>query len=599
MRNGGIKLNIDERVNRLRNLMKSKGITAYIIPTADPHQSEYVADYYKTRAWISGFTGSAGTVVITSDSANLWVDGRYYIQAENQIKDTEYKLFKLGLAGVPNYIQWLKDNLKDGDVVGFDGRVFSQSTFEKLEKEFSHLDIDYVDEYDLVGEIWHDRPALLKEKAFVHHVKYTGFSTKEKLAQVREYMREELIDYLLIGSLDDIAWLYNIRGRDVKGNPVIISYALISQKEAYLFVDRDKINSEVGDHLKNNGVTLKSYEEVKDYVRGLESKSKVALEKKKINRWLYKAIPGSCRIVDEINYTTLLKAKKNETEIANQKNAYIKDGVALTKFLYWLDRNIGKMEITELTAADKLLKFRQEQDLFIEPSFDTISAYGPNAAMAHYKATEDSYSVLKPRGFYLVDSGGQYLDGTTDITRTVAVGPLSQEEKRDFTLTLKAHINLISAKFLEGTNGYQLDILCRQPLWKEGLDFKHGTGHGVGHLLNVHEGPHRIGAVPNDIELEKGMVTSIEPGVYKEGKYGIRIENIVVVEEDMETDFGKFLKFDVLSYVPIDLDAIDEDLLTAEEKEWLNTYHREVYNKLSPYLNEEEKGWLRDKTREI
>ncbi len=577
--------------------MDLNGITAYIIPTSDPHQSEYVADYYKGRAWISGFTGSAGTVVITQDNANLWTDGRYFIQAENQLKGTEYKLFRMGVPGVPSYIQWLKENIKDGDIIGYDGRVFNQRTGEKLKSEFVDSGVNFNDKYDLLEEIWEDRPELPKEDAFLHEIKYTGLAAREKINRIREKMKAEEADYFLLGSLDDIAWLYNIRGGDVKGNPVIISYALISMDKAYLFVELDKINGEIENFLNDNGIQVLLYEDILEYVKDIEKDATVLLEKDKINRWLFNAIPQECKIIDELNYTTVLKAIKNETEIKNQRNAYIKDGVALTKFLYWLDNNLGKVSIDELSAADRLLEFRKEQDLFIEPSFNTISAYGANAAMAHYSATEDSYCLLEEKGFYLLDSGGQYLDGTTDITRTIAVGPLTDEEIKDFTLTLKGHINLIDAKFLKGTTGYQLDILARYPMWKEGLDFKHGTGHGIGYLLNVHEGPHRIASAPNDVALEKGMVVSIEPGLYKAEKHGIRIENIVVVDEDIETELGKFMRFEVLSYAPIDLEAIDIDLLSFDEKEWINNYHRDVFDKLSPYLNDEEKSWLLQKTR--
>ena len=592
-------MNINERVNKLRELMKENGITAYIIPTSDPHQSEYVAEHYKGRSWISGFTGSAGTVVITQEDANLWTDGRYFIQAENQLKDSVYKLFKMGVAGVPSYIEWLKDIIESGETIGYDGKVFSQTTAEELEKEFDGYSISFNDKYDLLGEIWEDRPELAKKEAFLHELSYTGISSSEKITKIRENMKSKGADYFLIASLDDIAWLYNIRGNDIKNNPVIISYALVSMDKAYLFVDRDKINVDVENFLNDNEIQVLLYKDIIEYVQEIENDTTVILEKNKINRWIYDAIPEECNIIDELNYTTVLKGKKNDTEIENQRNAYIKDGVALTKFLYWLDDNVGKIEITELSAADKLLEFRQEQDLFIEPSFNTISAYGANAAMAHYSATMDSFSVIEKKGFYLVDSGGQHLDGTTDITRTVAVGSLTDEEKKDFTLTLKGHINLMNAKFLEGTSGYQLDILCRYPMWEEGLDFKHGTGHGIGYLLNVHEGPHRIASIPNFVALEKGMITSIEPGVYKAGKHGIRIENIAVVDDYMESESGKFLKFEVLSYVPIDLDAIDVDLLSNTEKEWLNDYHSKVYDKLSPYLSEEERIWLENKTRSI
>lgn len=592
-------MKVKERVDKLRKVMKDKGIDAYIVPTADPHQSEYVADYYKGRTWISGFTGSAGTVVITADKALLWTDGRYFIQAEKELQNSQFTLMKMGTPGCPTYVQWLKDNLKDGDTLGFDGKVFAESIVENIQGSFTNKDIKFIDEYDLVGEIWTDRPEEPKSDAFIHEIKYTGLTGKEKIEEVRKYMKEKDADYFLIGSLDDIAWLYNIRGRDVTNNPVVISYGLVSKDKAYLFVDENKISDEVRSFLKENGIETRGYNEVLDFVKVIEKDSTIILDKSRINRWLYNGIPKECNIISEMDITTRLKGNKNETEIMNQKNAYIKDGVALTKFFHWLDKNIGKIEITEVSASKKLEEFRKEQDLYIESSFGTISAYGPNAAMAHYSATEDSYSVLEPKGLYLVDSGGQYLDGTTDITRTVALGPITTEEKKDFTLTLKGHINLSDTKFLEGTTGYQLDIICRYPLWQEGIDYKHGTGHGVGYLLNVHEGPHRIASVPNDIVLEKGMVVSIEPGVYKAGKHGIRIENIVVVDKDVETEFGQFMKFETLSFVAIDLNCIDISLLTEREKQWLNEYHKDVYNKISPYLDEEEKEWLKEKTRSI
>jgi Xaa-Pro aminopeptidase len=412
-------------------------------------------------------------------------------------------------------------------------------------------------------------------------------------------MKEKEADYFVLGSLDDIAWAFNIRGADVLYTPVIISYALISMDKAYFFVDEEKINKDVKVFLNENNVNIKPYKDIEKFLSNIENNSGVFLDKSMTNRYIYNAIPENTKIISDTNITTNLKGNKNETEVENQKNAYIKDGVALSKFLYWIDNNIGKEKITEISASDKLLKLRKEQEGFIEPSFSTISAYGANAAMAHYSAKEDSFSILEEKGLYLVDSGGQYLDGTTDITRTIALGDITDEEKRDFTLTLKGHINLSDAKFLKGTNGYQLDILCRNPLWQEGLDFKHGTGHGVGYLLGVHEGPHRIANSPNDVSLEKGMIVSIEPGVYKAGKHGIRIENIVVVDEDMETESGEFLRFETLSYVPIDLKAIDTELLNKKEKSWLNDYHREVFEKISPYLNKDEKEWLEENTRKI
>ena len=579
--------------------MAERDITAYIEPTADPHQSEYVADHYKTRAWISGFTGSAGIVAITQDKAILWTDGRYFIQAEKQIAGSGFELYKMNTPGYPTYVEWLKTSLGNGDTLGFNGKVFSQASVEKLEEEFVGKDIKFIDEIDLVGDIWESRPELPRSTTFSLDVKYVGKSTNEKIEEVRNDMKVHDADYFLLSSLDDIAYLYNIRGNDVANNPVVISYALITLETAYIFVDKEKINSEVEVFLNENGVEVRSYEEIVGFIKELNADSSLIMEKDKINRWLYNAIPDGIKVINQMNITTKLKGIKNSVEIENQKKAYLKDCVALTKFFNWIDKNINNIEISELSAQEKLLEFRKEQENFLEPSFDTISAYKENAAMMHYSASETSNTVFSPEGLYLVDSGGQYCEGTTDITRTVALGAITSEEKKDFTLTLKGHINLISARFLAGTSGHVLDILSRYPLWQEGIDYKCGTGHGVGYLLNVHEGPHRISAAPNDIAMEKGMIVTIEPGVYKEGSHGIRIENVVVVDEDIKTDSGQFMKFEVLSYCPIDLDCIDVDLLSYKEKNWLNNYHEATYNKLSPYLNDEEKAWLRYKTRRI
>ncbi|MGJ0845180.1 aminopeptidase P family protein [Tissierella praeacuta] len=590
---------INERLKRLRSLMKDRGITAYIVNTADPHQSEYVADYYKSRVWISGFTGSAGTVVITQDEAILWTDGRYFIQAEKELKGSEYKLFKMAIPGFPTYTEWLRDKLNSGDTLGFDGKVFAQSAVESLENEFKEKDIKFIDEYDLVGEIWEDRPNLPKGKVFIHDLKYTGKTGKEKVKEIRDEMKKSNADYFLIGSLDDIAWSYNIRGKDILYSPVVISYALISMDKAYLFIDKEKVNDEIEAFLKENGIEVFEYEEVIDFVKTISKESKVYLDKSRINRWLYKAIPSQCKIINGMDITTRLKGMKNSTEIRNQRNAYIKDGVALVKFLYWLDKSVGNIPVTEMSAQEKLLEFRKEQEGFIEPSFGTISAYKENAAMMHYSASETSNAKIEKEGLYLVDSGGQYFDGTTDITRTVVMGSITEEEKRDFTLTLKGHINLGNARFLYGATGHSLDVLARYPLWQEGIDYKCGTGHGVGYLLNVHEGPHRIAVVANTVVLEKGMIVSIEPGVYKAGSHGIRIENVVVVDEDIKTDSGQFMKFETLSFVPIDLEGVEVSLLSENERIWLNEYHKQVFDKLSPYLNEEEKAWLKEETRSI
>ncbi len=592
-------MKINDRIKGLRDLMRDKEIAAYIIPTYDPHQSEYLADHYKTRVWISGFTGSAGIVVITEKNAILWTDGRYFIQAEAELEGSEIKLYKMGIPGFPTYIEWLKDNLNEGDSLGFDGKIFPQSDVRKLEESFENKDIKIVDQYDLIGELWKDRPEIPKSEAFIHHVKYTGKTAEEKIDDIRKEMKKKDLDYFLLGSLDDIAWLYNIRGRDVANNPVVISYALISKDEAWLFVDEEKISSHVKSYLMENGIQIEGYDKVIDYVKGIELESRIFVDPSRINRWLYKGIPEECEIVEGTNITTEIKAIKNSREIENQKNAYIKDGVALVKFLYWLDKNVGNAKITEVSASEKLEEFRQEQEGFIEPSFDTIAAYKENAAMMHYSADENSNYELKREKMFLVDSGGQYYDGTTDITRTIVLGDITEEEKRDYTLTLKGHINLINARFLYGATGTHLDTLARYPLWQEGIDYKCGTGHGIGFLLNVHEGPHRISPVLNDVKLEKGMVVTIEPGVYKAGKHGIRIENVAVVVEDIKTESGQFMKFETISYCPIDLAGVDIGLLTEDERSWLNDYHEEVYDKLAPYLNDEEKKWLKEETRSI
>lgn len=579
--------------------MNEKCMYGYIIPTYDPHQSEYLGDHWKSRVWISGFTGSAGTVVITKDEACLWTDGRYYIQAANQIKDSEIKLFKMGIPGVPTYMDWLKEKLPKDATLGLDGKVFPKSDVKTIQEKLEYKNINIVDSFDLIGELWTDRPELPMGNIFVHDTKYTGKTAHEKLQDVRNKMAELHADYFILGSLDDIAWVYNIRGNDVESNPVVTSYALISNDNAYLFVHGEKVPAQVAEYLKENGIEIREYNEVRDYVENIEKNSTVFIDPDRINMWLYNGIPKSCKIVEGTNITTNLKAIKNEVEIKNLKNSYIKDGVALVKFLYWLDKNIGKTTISELTVGEKLEEFRSQQSNFVEPSFDTIAAYKDHAPMMHYSATEESSYQLSKEGMLLIDSGGQYLDGTTDITRTIVLGPITEEEKRDFTLTLKGHINLIKARFLYGATGSNLDVLARFPLWQEGIDYKCGTGHGVGFFLNVHEGPHNISPRTNKVRLEEGMVITVEPGVYKEGKHGIRLENDVIVRKDIETDSGQFMKFEVISYCPLDLDGIDVAMLDESERKWLNDYHEEVYNKLSPHLNEDEKEWLRKKTKNI
>ncbi len=592
-------MQVNEKLKALRELMKEKGMDAYVIPSFDAHQSEYVPEHWKSRAWISGFTGSAGTVIVTLDEAGLWTDGRYFIQAEKELKGTEIKLFKMRQPGVPTYSEWVAEKLKNGDCLGFDGKVFSCNQAKELEEKLEDKNIKIDDRYDLINPIWKDRPELPLEKVYIHEVKYSGKSTKEKLNIVREEMKKKGAEYYLLSSLDDIAWLFNIRGNDVRNNPVTISYALASMDNAILFIDNRKITDEVRALLKENGVEIKEYEEVENTLKNIDSASSIFYDPNKISRWLYGCMPEGTKKVKGKDISMLLKTIKNEVEIENLRKCHIKDNVAMVKFLYWIDNAIKKEEVTEMSASDKLESFRRQQENFIGTSFDTIAAYKDHAAMMHYRATEENQYTLKPEGMFLVDSGGQYLDGTTDITRTIVLGEITEEEKRDFTFTLKGHIALCRAKFLHGVTGTNLDVLARLPLWEQGIDYKCGTGHGVGFLLSVHEAPQRFSIEYNDTRLEKGMVITNEPGVYKEGKHGIRIENTILVTEDQLTDSGQFMKFEVLSYFPIDLDGVDASLLTEVEKSWLNNYHKNVYEKLSPYLNEEEKEWLKKETREI
>lgn len=592
-----IIIEVKERIEKLRNLMKERGIEAYIVPSSDPHQSEYVAEHYTARAFITGFTGSAGTAVITLDEAGLWTDGRYFIQAENQLKGSGVTLFKMGESGVPTVEEFLKNKLSKGAKIGFDGRVISVSYFRKLKKYFEGKEFSYELNEDLIDKIWENRPEKPQTEVILHDVKYAGKSREEKLSEVVKRMKNLGADYYVISGLDDIAWLLNIRGRDVKCNPLTISYAVVTEERCYLFIDECKINSIVRAELEKTKVVIKPYEDIADFL-GKLSEGVVLLDPAKTNTWVYSAI--KLKIIEDMDITTMLKAVKNDVEIENVRRAMIRDGVAMVKFLNWLKKNVSSGKITEVEAADKLEDFRRQGENFYDLSFGTISAYKENASMPHYSPSKENPVTIKPESFYLVDSGAQYLDGTTDITRTIVVGPLTEEEKVDYTLVLKGMIDLAKQRFLYGTTGSNLDILARIPLWNAGIDFKHGTGHGIGFFLNVHEGPQRISAVPNSINLEKGMIISDEPGVYKEGKHGIRTENLVVVQEDEKTEYGgQFMKFETLTLCPIDTEAVVIDLLSDEEREWLNNYHRTVFEKLSPYLEGEELEYLEKATKAI
>ncbi|HSQ88295.1 aminopeptidase P family protein [Romboutsia sp.] len=595
---------IKQRVKRLRNIMKEKNIYAYIIPSSDYHQSEYVGEYFKSREFVSGFTGSAGTVVITQDEAGLWTDGRYFIQAENELKNSGIKLFKIGEENVPTVEAYLIDSLPNNSILGFDGKVICAKEGQNLAKklEFKNVSIEY--NYDLVNNIWEDRCELPNKKAFLLGTEYTGASFSEKLVRVREAMKEKKATTHIITSLDDIAWLFNIRGGDVKSNPVVLCYAVITIDNVYLFVDESKLNNEIKNQLNKEKVKIKPYDEVYEFVKDMNEDEVVLLDPAKVNYAIYNNIPKNIQKIENTNPTIMFKAIKNKVELKSIRNSHIKDGVAFTKFMYWLKTNVGKMDITELSATQKLEDLRREQDKFIEPSFGTIAAYREHAAMMHYSATEESNYTLEPRDLFLVDSGGQYYDGTTDITRTIALGSISEEVQMHFTNVVRGMIRLSMAKFLHGCRGYNLDILARGPLWDLGIDYKCGTGHGIGFVLNVHEAPNgfrwRVVADRDDsCVLEEGMVTTNEPGVYVEGSHGIRIENELVVKKAEKNEYGQFMDFEVVTFAPIDVDAIDGSLLLQNEKDYLNNYHKEVYNKISPFLNDDEKEWLKEYTREI
>lgn len=589
---------IQKRIEEIRGKMIENGMDCYIVPSFDAHQSEYVADHWKSREWVSGFTGSAGTVVVTREKAFLWTDGRYHIQAEAQLEGSGIELIRWGLQGVPTYTEWISKEMPVGSVVGFDGSVVSKANTKTMEKLFEKNQLKMKIEHDLVGKIWNDRPAMPMGNIIEHAVAYAGKSRQEKFAEVREKMKALDGEYYIIPNLDDIAWLFNIRGTDISYCPFVVSYALLSENQVWLFIDERKISDEVKQSLIADGVVLKPYEDMVGFLSQLDCKSMI-YDPKTTSVLLTSSLKDGIEQIEKGDIVTNLKAMKNNVEIDNLKKCQVKDGVAMVKFLHWVKNNIKHGVVTELEVANKLREFRSQGSLFKGESFNTIAGYKEHGAMMHYAADEDSNSTVKEEGLLLFDSGGQYLDGTTDITRTIAAGTITDEERTDFTLTLKGHINLNQAKFLHGATGYYLDILARRPMWEHGIDYKCGTGHGVGYFLSVHEGPQGISPRKNDTVLEAGMIITNEPGVYKAGKHGIRIENTVLVVEAENTEFGQFMAFDVISFCPIDLDAVDPELMTDSEKAWLNDYHQQVYDKLSPYLDDEMKVFLIHETRAI
>ena len=597
-------MDIKSRLNKLREYMQEYNIYAYIIPSSDNHQSEYVGDYFKSRQFISGFTGSAGTVIVTLEEAGLWTDGRYFIQAEKQLEGTGIKLFKMGEEGVPTTDEYLYQSIPEGKVLGFDGRLISAKEGSTLADKLANKNITIEYNYDLVDRIWEDRPSLSTKSAYLLEEKYAGETFSSKLARLREVMKENGVQNHVITTLDDIAWLFNIRGRDVLYTPVVLSYALITLNDVYLFIDENKLDENILNELNKENVKIMPYNDIYEFVKTIDVSEKVLVDESKVNYAILNNIPSEIEKINDFNPTMFMKAKKNPVELENIRNSHIKDGVAFTKFMYWLKQNIGKIEISEISAAKKLEDLRREQEGFIEPSFSTIAGYKEHAAMMHYSATEESDYKLEKEHLFLIDSGGQYFDGTTDITRTIALGELNDELKRHFTAVVRGMINLSMAKFLYGVKGYNLDILARRPMWNMGIDYKCGTGHGVGFVGTIHEAPNgfRWRIIPERFDsavLEEGMVTTNEPGIYVEGSHGIRIENELITKKAEKNEYGQFMEFEVVTFAPIDLDAIDVDEMNREEREYLNYYHQLVYDKLSPFLTEEEKVWLKEYTRAV
>ena len=559
-------MKITERLNVLRELMKEKKIDAYLVPTDDFHGSEYVGDYFKCRKYITGFTGSAGTAVIMQDMAGLWTDGRYFIQAADQLRGSTIELFRSGEPGVPTVHQFLAEKLEKSMCLGFDGRTVSAKEAEELEKLLEEKNITFAVNEDLIGEIWRERPALSCEPVMELDVKWAGESRKDKIAGIREQMKAKKANIFILTSLDDIAWLLNIRGNDIHCCPVVLSYLIMTDTEVRLYANAAAFSEEICTNLADDGVKIYPYEDVYSYVQTISEDKKILLSKDSVNSRLVSNIPCNVTIVDEPNLTLLPKAVKNQTEMDNERTAHIKDGVAVTKFIRWMKTNVAKERITELGAAEKLYQFRSEQEHFIGDSFDPIIAYGKHAAIVHYSATEETDIPLEARGMVLADTGGHYLEGTTDITRTIVLGPVTEKEKKYFTAVLRGNLNLAAAKFKYGCTGLNLDYLARGPLWELGEDYNHGTGHGVGYLLNVHEGPNsfRWKNLPGNPApvLEEGMITSDEPGYYLENEFGIRHENLVLCKKAEKTPFGQFMCFESLTMVPFDLDGVDPEQMS-------------------------------------
>jgi Xaa-Pro aminopeptidase len=585
-------------IGLLREQMRKHRIDAYIIPNSDPHLGEYIPEYWKIRPWISGFTGSAGTFVLTRGKSALWTDSRYFLQAEQELANTGIEINKTGYPETPTIEIWLALNLPKGSVVGFDGRIFSitnaRSTINKLQK----YSISCIPNIDLISGIWKDRPKLSSKKLYRHEPRFAGASISEKLGLIRKMMLTRNATGYLLCALDEICWAFNVRGRDIAYNPVVLSYAYIDHDEAILFIDPNKVNESLVKYLEEERVAIKPYDKIDKYVRKLGKKTVLYVDPDKTNYYLSTQIPEKVRMVEGSSIVAELKSRKNEVEIEGFRQAMVDDGCALVAFLHWLENAVGKEEVSEITIAEKLLEFRSQRENFVGESFATIAGYKDHGAIVHYRATMETNYQIKPEGFLLIDSGGQYYNGTTDITRTLHLGEPTEDEMIDYTLVLKGMIQVSMAKFPHGTGGAQIDTLARAAMWAQHINYGHGTGHGVGCFLNVHEGPQQI-RPENHLPIEPGMVTSVEPGLYRAGRYGIRIENLTLCQNGVANEFGKFLRFETLTLCPIDTKPIKIGMLTSEERDWLNAYHRMVYTKLSPNLADEFRGWLKVKTDEI
>lgn len=594
---------IAERISKLRMFMKESDIDAYIITTSDYHSSEYIGEYFKERQYMSGFTGSAGTMVVLADKAALWTDGRYFLQAAEELAGSGIELMKSGMEGVPDIKSYLISNLSEGMTIGFDGRKVTAAFAYGLKNAVKKENILINGNVNLIEKIWKNRPEISCNPVWELEEKYSGMDRIKKLEIVRQKMKEEEAEVFVLTSLDDIAWLLNLRGNDVEYTMVFLSYMIIFADKAYLYADKRAFNSEIKNSLLKAKVEIRDYNSVYENLRALVP-GNIMLDKSRVNYAIINSIDKEKNIIDRQDITTELKAVKTKTEMENIAKAHIKDGVAVTKFMYWLKENVGTENITELSAAEKMEEYRRLQEGYICPSFAPIVAYGANAAMCHYSANEESNASVKQEGFLLADTGGQYYEGTTDITRTFVTGKLTEEQKKMYTLVLAGHLKLAAAKFPYGVRGINLDILAREPLWRNGIDYNHGTGHGVGYLLNVHEGPNNIrwkvtGNNVSSAVFEEGMVTSDEPGVYIDGEYGIRLENLILCKKAEKTEFAQFMCFDMLTMVPFDKEAIDKKYLNKDEIKLLNKYHKQVYDNISPYFEGNELEWLKEATAEI